>query len=620
MGPSRRERRRAAIERQVERLSRRIAALEATSNRFTWLRLLVFIAGFLVSAFVFFLRGPLLWLAVLAFWLIPFAVVVAVHRRLEQGIRRHRIWRARQQRQRARMALAWDSLADVPTVPPPPGHPFALDLDLLGPRSLHQLLDTAVARDGSLRLQKWLLDPAPAAEAIARRQALVRELRPLSRFRAKLHLHARLAAGEEEEPWEATRLLHWMEQPAPAGSLRLLVVLLILLAVSTALLFSGEQIGALPRLWPFTFALYAILYLSLGRAASSVFGEALALQAALDQVRQVFRFLEDARYGQNPHLRALCAPFLQAETRPSAMVRRLNRVVNAAGLSQNPVLALVINAVFPWDLFFAYRLHRLRGQLAGRLATWLDVWFELEALSSLANFGYLNPRNTFPAITGNEESAENLPPFSGRALGHPLIPEVEKVRNDFTIPALGQIDIITGSNMAGKSSFLRTLGVNLCLAYAGGPVDADHLETRLFRLFTCIRVTDSVTDGISYFYAEVQRLKALLNALKAEDERPLFYLIDEIFRGTNNRERLIGSRAYIRELAGRDGVGVIATHDLELVHLAEEIPAVRNYHFRDAIAGGRMVFDYRLRPGPSPTTNALKIMRSEGLPVDEEGG
>jgi len=136
------------------------------------------------------------------------------------------------------------------------------------------------------------------------------------------------------------------------------------------------------------------------------------------------------------------------------------------------------------------------------------------------------------------------------------------------------------------------------------------------RIATCIRVTDSVTDGISYFYAEVKRLKALLDALQPPHTYPLFYLIDEIFRGTNNRERLIGSRAYIRAVVGGDGVGVLSTHDLELVKLAGEIPHIRNYHFTETIAEGRMTFDYRLRPGPSPTSNALKIMAMEGLPVD----
>jgi DNA mismatch repair ATPase MutS len=176
--------------------------------------------------------------------------------------------------------------------------------------------------------------------------------------------------------------------------------------------------------------------------------------------------------------------------------------------------------------------------------------------------------------------------------------------------------IITGSNMAGKSTFLRTLGVNLCLAYAGAPVNAERLQTALFRLFTCIRVTDSVTDGYSYFYAEVRRLHALLDAQKEPGQLPLFFLVDEIFKGTNNRERLIGSRSFVKALVGRNCVGIISTHDLELVNLAQSVAKVRNNHFREEVINGQMAFDYILREGPCPTTNALKIMAMEGLPTD----
>ena len=170
--------------------------------------------------------------------------------------------------------------------------------------------------------------------------------------------------------------------------------------------------------------------------------------------------------------------------------------------------------------------------------------------------------------------------------------------------------------MAGKSTFIKTVGINLCLAYAGGPVNATRFHSRPFRLHTCIHITDSITDGFSYFYAEVKCLKTLLEKL-GSDGLPVLYLIDEIFRGTNNRERLIGSRAYLRSILDAQGVGFLATHDLELVSLADESSQVQNYHFRDEVRDGRLVFDYRLRPGPCPTTNALKIMRSEGLPVGE---
>jgi DNA mismatch repair ATPase MutS len=278
-------------------------------------------------------------------------------------------------------------------------------------------------------------------------------------------------------------------------------------------------------------------------------------------------------------------------------------------------VALALNVVGPWGLFFAYQLNRCKEQIAEEMPIWLDVWYELEALAALANFAELHPSYCTPQIAGEKAR----PVFQGKGIGHPLLPDSVKVRNDFQIETLGEIVILTGSNMAGKSTFLRALGLNLVLAYTGSVVDAGAFTTVLFRLFTCIRVNDSVSDGISYFYAEVQRLGALLSALETPHSLPLFFCIDEIFRGTNNRERLIGSRAYLRALVGKQGAGLIATHDLELVKLADELPGVRNFHFRDDIDGGKMVFDYILRPGPSPTTNALKIMRSVGLPVEGDG-
>ncbi|MBW7879945.1 MAG: hypothetical protein H3C32_11610 [Anaerolineae bacterium] len=208
------------------------------------------------------------------------------------------------------------------------------------------------------------------------------------------------------------------------------------------------------------------------------------------------------------------------------------------------------------------------------------------------------------------------PELHADAFGHPLIPAERKVRNPFHADADSAVTLLTGSNMSGKSSLLRAVGLNIVLAYSGSVADADAMRLGHFRLFTCIRVSDSVVEGLSYFYAEVRRLRALLDALDAPDGLTLFYLIDEIFRGTNNRERLIGGRSYIRALAERKALGIVATHDLELTALADSVPHVRNLHFRETITDGRMAFDYVLRPGPSPTTNALTIMRLEGLPVD----
>jgi DNA mismatch repair ATPase MutS len=347
------------------------------------------------------------------------------------------------------------------------------------------------------------------------------------------------------------------------------------------------------------------------RKAGGLFQEGLALLERLRRLEGVLVRLEDYGFLRQPALRELCSPLLTNHQRPSKQIRRARWIASAASLQQNPVVWLAINAILPWDLWVANRLAQTRDELRVILPGWLNIWYELEALSSLATFAVLNPGTSFPQV-------EPAALFDARGLGHPLIHAEERVTNDFVINELGSTTIITGSNMSGKSSFLRTMGINVQLAYCGSVVCAAEMKIGLFRVFTSIRISDSVVDGFSYFYAEVRRLKSLLDALEQVDEPPLFYLIDEIFRGTNNRERLTGSRAYIRALAGRHGVGFIATHDLELVKLETQFEQVQNFHFREAVIEGKMVFDYRLRPGPCPTTNALKIMALVGLPVDGE--
>jgi DNA mismatch repair ATPase MutS len=341
-----------------------------------------------------------------------------------------------------------------------------------------------------------------------------------------------------------------------------------------------------------------------------MFEEALRLSTLLHRAEGVFRLLETWRYKPGSALEAHCRVFWHADLKPSRELKRLNRVLGAAGLQKNPIAWLLVNAVLPWDMVTAWQLNLCKVQLAEHLPHWLSTWAELEALSALANFADSHNGLSWPELLSTD-----VPLLTARGLGHPLLADTTRVVNDFSLNQVGDVALLTGSNMAGKSTFLRAIGLNIALAYAGGPVVAGEFHMSPVRLFACIRVTDSVTDGISYFYAEVKRLKALLVNLADPHPYPLLYLIDEIFRGTNNRERLLGSRAYIEALLNQAGVGLIATHDLELVQLADQFPHIKNYHFRDAVADGQMYFDYRLRPGPCPTTNALKIMALEGLPV-----
>jgi DNA mismatch repair ATPase MutS len=229
----------------------------------------------------------------------------------------------------------------------------------------------------------------------------------------------------------------------------------------------------------------------------------------------------------------------------------------------------------------------------------------------MGNFAWLSNNYTFSLPTNNDET----PVIKAKKLGHPLIKKKNKVANDVSIENVGNIQLITGSNMAGKSTYLRTVGINLSLCYAGAPVNASSLETVLFRLFSSINVTDSLDEGLSHFYADVKRLRALIEELEAPHQHPLFFMVDEIYRGTNNRERLTGSEAFLKHVAGKNGVGLVSTHDLELAQLEEEISTLSNWHFEETIENGKMRFEYKLKSGPCPSTNALKIMQMENLPT-----
>jgi hypothetical protein len=598
-----------ALQNQIRRLGRRIIILRAQSERYAWLRLGIFaggaalvIAGFIVG---WWLGVPLLLLV-----LVIFNMVAYWHAKIDHSIVRHQLSVQHKRTQVARIKLDWQNLPpENPSVPSRSEHPFETDLDITGDYSLHRLLDTATTQEASLRLRDWLLNTKPDLAKILRRQKLVNELAPLPLFRDKLLLKSKLAAKDIGELLDGQRLLKWLELNAHSKSVWSVLLILWGLTIVNFGLLGLNLAEILPPFWLATFFLYVVVYNIRATETANLYFDAYFLRDNIIKIRAVLGYLESYNYAGNEELKKLCAPLLNRANRPTKLLGKVSWIIIGISLQRNTLVWLPLNAIFPLRFILAHNFNRYKGEIATALPVWLETWFELEALSSLANFAYLNPEYTTPQFNPQKIV------FEAKEIGHPMIEYPKKVTNNFKIEQIGEIFIITGSNMAGKSSFLRTLGVNLCLAYAGSRVNADKLNTTLFRLFTCIRVSDSVTDGFSYFYAEVRRLKALLHAVEANEAMPVFFLIDEIFRGTNNRERLIGSQAYLQALLSKNCVGCVSTHDLELVKLADSNPTIRNYHFREDVVEGLMEFDYRLREGACPTTNALKIMKLEGLPL-----
>lgn len=590
----------ALYERNIDRVAARADRLSRIDRRLSNARLAVVVLG---VAAVMAPRGSSLEALFVALGIaaVAFIALVVIHRRVRHNLRRQHAWMRIKQTHIARARIDWEHIPRPPRYDADANHPFAIDLDLTGEQSLHHLLDTASSRQGSDQLRGWLLDPLADADRIVARQRLIAELAP--QFCDRL-AHVGRGAAVGEPRLDTQPLLDWMalepEQRIPGW----FVVLLASLCIVTGALFILSTRGLIPPYYVISFAVYAGLSLTKVRAVMSFWNLAMGLRDVFDSLSGIFGFFERTRTAGKPALAALIAPF-QSEERPARQLRSLRWIIGAGALQSNAILWGMVNAIMPWDIYFAYRLTVERRKLSRLVPLWLGIWHELEALAALRTFAHLNPDYHTPMIALNSGS------FAAQQLGHPLIEHEQRVCNDFQISGLGQVVLITGSNMSGKSVFLRTVGVNLVLVRIGAVVCAESLSSDLFRLFSCIQISDSLVEGYSYFYAEVRRLKRLLDALRADDPLPLFFLIDEIFKGTNNRERLEGSRSYIASLIGEHGLGLVTTHDLELASL----PGLINYHFSDSVASGELTFDYHLRPGVSPTTNALRIMALAGLPV-----
>lgn len=601
-----------ALANQLRRLKTKNEKLEALSNRISALRFFDFLLAFALIFLAARTGSTPLFLLILGLGVLSFMGLVAWHRRIDEASTRFRHWMDIRSQHLARMDLDWEQIPAPPARPAADNHPFARDFDITGPHSLLHLLDTTTYPGSRRYLEQWLTTTRPVRADIERRQQLVRELKPMAHFRDRLRLSARQARSRHgDTDWEMEDLLFWLRSTQRRNFGRPLAILGTLAVLNIGLLI-GYLSGLIGPYVIFTFLAYLLIYNFYGSRVSGLFDEASQINSLLTQFRPVLQFLERYPYRESSRLGRFCKVFHQADQRPSTYLKKIIRLSSAASSQGSELTWLVMNALVPWDLYFARRLDQFKGELEPRLSEWLDRFYRLEALSGLANFGWLHPGYTFALPRKDRRT----PVIEAKTLGHPLIPARRRVTNDVTIRAVGDVLLVTGSNMAGKSTFLRTLGINLCLCFAGGPVNATAFDTILFRLFSSINVTDSLDEGLSHFYAEVKRLRAMLDELNKPDTLPLLFMVDEIYRGTNNRERLAGSTAFLKEVAGKDGVGLVSTHDLELARLEQDIPSLSNWHFEETIEDGKMRFEYKLKPGPCPSTNALKIMQMEGLPVE----
>jgi hypothetical protein len=491
-------------------------------------------------------------------------------------------------------------------------HPYAQDLDLFGVGSLFDLLCRARTRAGEEQFARWLTCHADArvdASAIAARQRSVQALRDELDLRedlAVLGAAARVAV-------RPAALIEWGRAPARLGaeSRKRLAIAGVILPLLTTIGAVAWGLGAGFGPWLLVIAalgsgaVHRALRETLARIAGPVdrFGAELSVLAA------VLARIEAASF-EDPRLVELRAVLIEQGLRSSDAIAGLRRLAGWYEAQSNGLFA-PIAVLLMWGPNFALAIERWRAFHGPHIAGWIAALAELEALSSLAGHAFENPEQVFPEVMTDAQAG--APTIDGEALGHPLLTREACIANDLHLCLPVRAHVISGSNMSGKSTFLRTVGCNVVLALAGGPVRARTLRLTTLRIGATLRVQDSLREGASRFWAELTRLRTISEQAASA---PTLFLLDEIFHGTNSHDRRIGAEALLRSLLGRGAIGLMTTHDLALAEAARALePAATNVHFQDELRDGALHFDYRMREGVVQRSNALELMRSVGLDV-----
>ncbi|HEY6723796.1 MAG TPA: MutS family DNA mismatch repair protein [Polyangiaceae bacterium] len=556
---------------------------------------------------------------------LAFAVLVVIHGRVLAEEDDKRRWARVNHDSELRVTGQWTKLPDDGARFASEEHAYAGDLDVFGKNSLFQRINVAHTRYGHERLAGYLRRPASAA-VVRQRQAAVRALAGAVELRQELESLS-LAVVERpsdepnkkqeglNEPPDPEPLLRWAEsEPELLGDpvtrwgapvLPVLVVVGIVLNV---------QLGLPSLLWLVPFLGNFLILARARKVTDRVFNAVSVTEGAFLRYGAMLELVEKADV-KAELVQSIQERLLSGEQRPSAGMQEFRRKVGWFDLRHSGLVHPFAALFLLWDVNCVLALERWQRRTGRGARGWFEALGEFEALSSLSGLVDDEPGCSFPEI---EESATV---FEATQLGHVLIPGDRRVTNDVTLPRAGTALLVTGSNMSGKSTFLRAMGLSAVLAYAGAPVIASRLRLSLCAVCTSIRISDSLGSGVSHFYAELNKLKAVVEATRGK--HPVFFLLDEILHGTNSLERQIGARWVLAELLQHAAIGVVTTHDMELCRLDEELMTrVEQAHFRESVTNDEMTFDYKLRPGPVTAGNALRLMRLLGLdvPLQESAG
>lgn len=480
-------------------------------------------------------------------------------------------------------------------------HSFINDLDVFGNNSIFQYINSTVTKGGREELVKLLKKEKVLSKSeIKERQEAIRELGEKAAWRQKLIVEGNLKRSKDIDLYSLTK---WSKDRESSSPLRIAIACTFIIATIFSIYLSFKEI--IPEsflLLDFMVNFVVIKILSKSMAADLKLFEAIKNSVYI--YSKILELIEEENFG-SLYLKNLCSNLKNNEFSCKEEMKKFSNILDWAGNSSYNAYYLILNVLLFSDVFLMRSLEKWRERNGSKLEEWLKVMHEIDALSSISNLSFENEDWTYPVILADNE-------IEGANIGHPLLGK-KAVRNTFALRGEQKVSLITGSNMSGKSTFLRTLGVNLVLSYIGAPVCADKFSCGIMDIYTCMRTKDNLEESISSFYAEILRIKILIEACKRGEK--IFFLLDEIFKGTNSKDRHTGAIVLIKQLIKYGGVGLVSTHDLELCDLEKERKGIVNYNFREFYENNKIKFDYILRKGKSGTQNAVHLMKLAGIEI-----
>jgi DNA mismatch repair ATPase MutS len=479
---------------------------------------------------------------------------------------------------------------------------FTFDVDMFGTSSLFQYLNRTVTFYGRDILADWLSDPFRLSPELLNRQEAVKEIALKEKWRHEFMSHGMRTPLRQSD---ISDLLDWMDETAVINSSAINKILIYILPAATIGSLSLLVTGILPYQVFVSFFLINLLYIAVGlRRINRIHNSLTRKYNFLSSINRLLHSFEDEIF-LSTILSEIKSNICGKSNSAAVSVKKLGMLIQAFDSRNNMLIGSILNGLLLWDYQCIFRLEKWKSENKNLFPLWLKMVGQVDAFISLGNYAYNNPDFTYPGISDHEV-------FSAKNLGHQLIDESKRICNDFSLGKKGTICIISGANMAGKSTFLRTVAVNFILGMTGAPVCATEMKFMPAKLFTSMRTIDSLSDNESYFYAELRRLNLLKSRI--EEGVPVIFILDEILKGTNSADKTTGSKLFLERLIERNGTGLLATHDTSLGKMeADHAGVIINKCFEIEIDGENIRFDYKIHEGITQKMNAVFLMRQMGI-------